>query len=134
MGAILDKVVGPDVIGPLGPETDAGPVTWPDPAALRLPGRDLQSLLLPDPLDPLVVDHPASRALQQGSNLAIPQPAMLAGQRHQVIGQAFLVFTAPRDLALCRPVLAERRTGATLGDRQNLPDMRDAGPAPRRAQ
>jgi len=59
---------------------------------------------------------------------------MLASQRYQVLGQAFLVFTAPRDLALCRPVLAERRTGATLGDRQNLPDMRDAGPAPRGAQ
>jgi hypothetical protein len=31
-------------------------------------------------------------------------------------------------------VLAERRTDATLGDRQSLPDMRDAGPAPRGAQ
>ena len=134
MGAVLDKVVGPDVIGPLGPETDAGPVAWPDPAALRLPGRDLQSLLLPDPLDPLVVDHPASRALQQGGDLAIPQAAMLASQRYQVLGQAFLVFSAPRDLALCRPVLPERRTGATLGDRQNLPDMRNTGPAPRGAQ
>jgi hypothetical protein len=59
---------------------------------------------------------------------------MLAGQGHQVIGQAFLVFSAPRDLALCRPVLAKRRTGATLGDRQNLPDMRNTGPAPRGAQ
>jgi hypothetical protein len=59
---------------------------------------------------------------------------MLASQRYQVLGQAFLVFTAPRDLALCRPVLPERRTGATLGDRQNLPDMRDARPAPRGAQ
>jgi hypothetical protein len=59
---------------------------------------------------------------------------MLASQRYQVIGQAFLVFTALRDLALCRPVLAERRTGATLGDRQNLPDMCNTGPAPRRAQ
>jgi hypothetical protein len=35
---------------------------------------------------------------------------------------------------LCRPVLPERRTGATLGDRQNLPDMRNTGPAPRGAQ
>ena len=110
------------------------PSLWPDPAAFRLPGRDLQSLLPPDPLDPLVVDHPARRAAQQGGDLAIAQAAMLAGQRHQVVGQAFLVFAAPRDLALCRPVLPERRTGATLGDRQSLPDMRDAGPAPRGAQ
>jgi hypothetical protein len=59
---------------------------------------------------------------------------MLASQRYQALGQAFLVFSAPRDLALCRPVLPERRTGATLGDRQNLLDMRNTGPTPRGAQ
>jgi hypothetical protein len=30
--------------------------------------------------------------LQQGGDLAIPQAAMLASQRYQVLGQAFLVF------------------------------------------
>jgi hypothetical protein len=38
-------------------ETDAGPVARPDPAASRLPGRDFQPLLPPDPLHPLVVDR-----------------------------------------------------------------------------
>jgi hypothetical protein len=59
---------------------------------------------------------------------------MLTGERNQVISQAFLVLPAPRDLALCRPVLAKRRTGPALGDRQSLPDVRDARPAPRGAQ
>jgi hypothetical protein len=59
---------------------------------------------------------------------------MLAGQCHQVVGQTLFIFTAPRDLALCRPVLTERRTGPALGDRQSLPDVRDARPAPRGAQ
>jgi hypothetical protein len=59
MGAILHEVVGPDMVGPFRAETDAGAVAWPDPTAFRLPGRDLQPLLTPDPLHPLVVDHPA---------------------------------------------------------------------------
>jgi hypothetical protein len=59
---------------------------------------------------------------------------MLADQGHKVVCQPLLVFPAPRDLALCRPVLAERRTGTALGNRQRLPDVRDARPAPRGAQ
>jgi hypothetical protein len=59
---------------------------------------------------------------------------MLPDQRYKVIRQLLLVFPPPRDLALCRPVLAERRTGPALGDRQSLPDVRDARPAPRGAQ
>jgi hypothetical protein len=59
---------------------------------------------------------------------------MLPGQGYKVVRQLLLVFPAPRDLALCRPVLAERRTGPALRDRQSLPDVRDARPAPRGAQ
>ena len=134
MGAILHEVVRPDMVGPFRAETDAGTVAWPDPAALRLPGRDLQPLLPPDPLHPLVVDHPARRIPQHGGNLPVAQPAVLPGQGHKVVRQLLLVFPAPRDLALCRPVLAERRTGPALRDRQSLPDVRDARPAPRGAQ
>ena len=32
MGAILDQVVGPDVVGPAWPETDAGSAVEPEPA------------------------------------------------------------------------------------------------------
>ena len=109
MGAILDEVVGPDMVGPLGPQTDAGPVAQPEPAAFRLPGWDLQPLLPPDPLDPLVVDHPARRAAQQGGDLAVAEAAMLPGERDEVGRQLLLVVPAPRDLALCRAMLAERR-------------------------
>jgi hypothetical protein len=58
---------------------------------------------------------------------------MLPDECNQVICQLLLVLTAPRDLALRRSVLAERRTGPALGDRQSLPDVRDARPAPRGA-
>ena len=122
------------MVGPFCPKPGAGSVARPDPAPLRLPGWNLQTLLPPDPLHPLVVDHPARRAAQEGGYLAVPQPAMLPDERNQVLRQLLLVLPAPRDLALCRPVLTERRTGPALGDRQSVPDVRDARPAPRGAQ
>ena len=62
MGAFLDKVVRPDVIGTLGPEPDARSLSGPQASALVLPGGDLQPLAPPDTLDPLVVDQPAGLA------------------------------------------------------------------------
>ena len=76
MSAILDKIIGPDVIGPLRPQTDAGPVIQPEPLALRLFTRNLQPLPPPDPRDTLEVDHPACRA-QQRRNPAIAVTATL---------------------------------------------------------
>ena len=49
-------------------------------------------------------------------------------------GHLVLIFSAPRDLALRRAVLPERRTGAALGDMQMLSDMLDAGATTRGAQ
>src|SRR5262249_44210862 len=76
MSALLEEVVGPDVVGALGPQPDAGSVTQPQPGALGLPGGDLQPLASPDALDPLVVDQPAGPAQQLG-NLAIAIAAIL---------------------------------------------------------
>src|SRR5262245_56137625 len=56
VGAVLDKVVGPDVIAVLRPQPDARSVRQPEPAALRLLMGDLEPLASPDTLDPLVVD------------------------------------------------------------------------------
>jgi hypothetical protein len=126
MGAVLDKVVGPDVVGILGPQPNAGPIREPEPTTFGLLGRDLEALALPDALDPLVVDQPTGRA-QQGRDLAVAVAAIEPGQRDDVGREPLLVLFAPRWLALCRAMLAERRTGATLGDGQGLSDMLDAG-------
>ena len=66
MGALLEKVVGPDVVGALSPQPDGRSVSQPQPGALGLPGRDLQPLASPDPLNPLVVNQPAGPAQQLG--------------------------------------------------------------------
>jgi hypothetical protein len=133
VGAILDKVVGPDVIAVLGPEPDTGAVVQPKPTALGLPGRNLEPLASPDPLDPFVVDEPTGPA-QQLSDLAIAVAAIVPGQLDNVSGQPLFIVTAVRDLALCRAMLAERRTGAALGNAQLSSNMLDAGAATRGAQ
>jgi hypothetical protein len=56
MGALLEEVVGPDVVGALGPQPEKRSVTQPQASTLGLPGGDFQPLASPDPLDPLVVD------------------------------------------------------------------------------
>ena len=59
MGAVLDEVVGPDMVGMLGPQADAGAIGQPQPSAFGLLGRHFQSFAMPDPLHPAVADRPA---------------------------------------------------------------------------
>jgi hypothetical protein len=132
VGAVLDKVVGPDVIAVLGPEPHTGAVVQPQAAALRLPCRNLEPLASPDPLDPLLVDEPTGPA-QQFGDLAIAVAAILPGQLGNVGGQPLFIVTALRDLALRRAMLAERRTGAALRNAQLPSNMLDAGAATRGA-
>jgi hypothetical protein len=80
----------------------------------------------------LSVHQPAGPAQQRG-NLAIAVATILAGQLDDVGRQPLVVLTALRDLALRRAMLAERRTGAALGDRQLASNMLDAGAAARGA-
>ena len=83
---------------------------------------DLQPLTLPDTLDPLVVDCPARLAQERG-DLAIAIAAVLPGKLDNIGAETLLVLTTARGLALCRAMLPERRTGATLGDMQLGSDL-----------
>jgi len=130
---MLDEVVGPHVIAMLRPQADTRPIRQPQTAALGLPLGDLQPLTSPNTLDPFVVDQPA-RGPQQGCDFAVAVAAILPGKLDDVGRQPLLVVAALRRLALCRAVLAERRTGATLGDAKLTTNMLDAGTATRRAQ
>ena len=95
--------------------------------------RDLQPLPFPNPFDPSVTDRPA-RMAQQRCNLAIAVATILSSQFGHIGGQSFGIFTAPRDLALCRAVLTEGPTGAALGDVQDVDDVLDTGASARGAQ
>ena len=59
MGPVMHEVIGPDMVGPLGAQPDAGAVVQPETAPLRLLAGHLQPLAPPQALDPLVVDLPA---------------------------------------------------------------------------
>ena len=69
VGAVLDKVVGPDMIALLRWQPNARSVDQPEPAALGLLMGNLEPLTLPDTLDPLVVDYPARLAQERGCRL-----------------------------------------------------------------
>ena len=107
MGTILDEVVGPDVIGPLGAQADAGSVSQPEPASFGLPGRNLQPLASPDSLNPLVVDDPACRRTQQLGDLAIAVAAVLADQLDDIGDELFLIVASVRNPTLCRAMRIE---------------------------
>ncbi len=59
MRAILDEVIGPDMVGIFWSQPDAGSVIEPEPPFLRLLLWDFEPLLPPDSLDPLLVHSPA---------------------------------------------------------------------------
>jgi hypothetical protein len=68
-------------------------------------------------------------ARQQFGDLAIAIAAVLPSKLDNIGGETLLVLTTARDLALCRAMLPERRTGATLGDMQLRSDLLNAGTA-----
>ena len=111
MGPVMHEVIGPDMVGPLGTQPDAGAVVEPEPAPLRLLAGHLQPLAPPQALDPLVVDQPAGVA-QQGGDPAIAVTTVPAGQLDHVRDQAILVVTAARDTALGRAAPAPGRPDA----------------------
>src|SRR5262249_31257791 len=74
-----------------------------------------------------------ARLAQELGDLAIAIATVLPSKLHNVGGETLLVLTTARDLALCRAMLPERRTGATLGDMQLRSQLLNAGTATRGA-
>lgn len=59
MGTVLDKIIGPDVVGVLWSKPHAGSVVQPEASLLRLPLRHFEPLSPPNPFDALDVHGPA---------------------------------------------------------------------------
>lgn len=76
MCAVLDKVIGPDMVFVLWPQPHARPIVQPEALSLRLFARDLQPLAPPYPGNPFVVHMPALSA-QQCCDPPIAIPAIL---------------------------------------------------------
>ena len=134
MRAVLDEVVGPHMVRPLGAQTDAGSVVEPEPTPLRLFPRDLQPLASPDPLDPLVADRPARCRSQKLSDLPVAVATVLTGKFDDVGRQLLFVLPPRRDAALRRTVLSKHPADPALGHIQAASNIIDGRTATRGAQ
>ncbi len=127
-GAVFDKVITPDMVGPFGTQTDAGPIGQPEPPVLWLLCRGLQALEPPDPLDPLVIDDPAGGRTQKLRDLPpygdckqspagqwIAIPTVLANQYRHIVDERLLVIRPLGTSALRRAMLSENTADPPLG-------------------
>ena len=128
--AILDELVGQEMVGVLWPPTDACAVVEPKTPVLGLSGGNLQPLASPDQFDSFDIHHPALIA-QHRRNAAVAIAALLDGKRRDVGGQGRLVIGFHRDLPLRRAVLAEKPASEPYGDAMFGDHMPHAGAAPR---
>lgn len=120
--AILDEVVGPDMIGIFRPKPDACTVVQPQPTALGLSVRHFQPLTPPDTFDPLDIHDPASLVQHRG-DATIAVAAILESERRDVGGQCRFIIRGLCDLALRRTMLTESPAGQSLRHAQFLDDM-----------
>ncbi len=125
-GAVLHKVISPDVVRPLWPQPHARAVVQPQPPALRLPRRYLQPFRSPDPLHPLVVRVPAFGPQQRGDP-PIAVAAVSLGQLNNSLRQRCLVVRRPTLLALRGTVLPQHPACRALGHLQRRRDVVHGG-------
>jgi hypothetical protein len=126
MGAILDEVIGPDMVGMLRPQTDIAPVVQPKPTPLRLLLWHFQPLPLPPyPLDALGVHRPASIAKHRRD-----APAAIAtvagGDSDDVRGQCSFIGASSGRLPLRRAMLPQHAARQPLRYVQLRHDVIDA--------
>jgi len=141
LGAILDEVIGPDMIGPLGSSCwkhafgmmpDARSVIEPQTAAFGLLLWHFQPFPAPDPIDSLDADAPAFLD-QQLADPPIAVTAILLGEPHDRLGERSLVVADLRVPALRRARLPDDSARATLRDGKLRAHVVDARSLPGRA-
>ena len=123
------EVVRPDVAPIQRPQPDARSVVEPQPTSLRLPLRDLQPLLSPDPLHPLVVHGPALRPQHPGHH-PVPVAPEPASHLHHVLSQRLLIFASLRYPTLRRACLAQHPARPVLTHPKPLAYLHHAASAP----
>jgi hypothetical protein len=129
MGAVLYKIIGPDVVAMGGPEPDARPVVEPEPPSLWLFLRNLQPLLAPETFDPLMVDLPAV-PFQKGSDPTIPIATVSGSQAHYIRSQGIVRLFPLRGEPLGGTGLAKDLARASLRYSQVFLQTSDASAPP----
>lgn len=115
MRSIFNKVVRPDVVGVLGPKTDAGSVIEPKTSTFGVFGRYFKPLTPPDPGYPLSV-HPPARVSQHRRDTTIAIATVLDSQSRDISGQGRLIIRSGWLLALRGAMLAKNSASKPLRD------------------
>ena len=111
--AVLDEVVGPDVIGPPRSEAHARTVVESEARPLGLASRNLEPLASPDALDLLHVDRPAI-ASEEYRDPTVPVAPVMDGQGDDGGRQSGFVFDQHGAFALSRTMLAQDAASEAL--------------------
>ena len=122
MGPVLNEVVRPDMIGPTGPEANAGAIIKPEPTPFRLFLWHFQPLTSPDAFHSANPDLPPLHN-KQSPDPTIPVTAIFGCQGDNRLCQGILVRSANGKFALCRSMLTENLAGTSLRDSKFLADM-----------
>jgi hypothetical protein len=85
------------MVGVLRPQPYTRSIVEPQPPARLLLLRNFQPFTTPDPLDPVLANHP-SISLQQRRDPTVAVASILASQPNDGLGESIFV------VALCRPV------------------------------
>jgi len=132
MGAILNEVVGPNVVWSLRPQSHAGPIVQPKPTLLGLFLWDFKPLPSPNSFYALMIYVPAA-IIQHARNHTIAVSSEIFGQRDNILGQPFFIRQTTWHLALRRTMLAEYAANPALRYAEGLPHMINAQTATGRA-
>ena len=113
--AVLDEVVRPDVVRPLGSQPHARPVVEPETAPFRLLHWYFQPFPSPDPIDALDVDPPAF-GNEHLADAPVAVAAVVRSEPHDVGCQRRFVVRRLQMSPLRRAWLSDDSAGATLRD------------------
>ena len=89
--AMMNEVIGPDMVSMLGPSPDAGPIVQPQSPPLWLLLRYFQAFLPPEPFGSLVVNIPAFPSKQR-CDPSIAVAAELCSQRDDSSNEPRLIL------------------------------------------
>ena len=129
MGLRFDEVVAPHMIAMLRPQTDAGSVVEPQPAARSLFPGYFQPLTAPDPLDPITAHLPAGVGKQR-CDPAITVSSVLGCERDNRSCQCILINPDDGGVSLCPAGLADNPAGVAFREAILLPNAFNRLPAP----
>src|SRR3712207_8073519 len=101
------------MVGPLGPQPDAGAVVEPQPPPGSVLLGNFEPLATPDALNPVLAHTPACD-LQKSGDAAVAIAPVLGSQGHDDSGECIFVSPHGGHVTLCATWLADDMAGVGL--------------------